>query len=160
MVITYLMRVPEPVNASGKVPFSSMHARVLCHATEVRERVERAMLNAMGEAELEVTSTQGHHGNEILVIEAHLKGQRAGDLLGKLSSADLRLVIETALGRMDDSCNLHIRIDKQKAFNGEVALASNDDAIAIRMKATAFPAKKPLAVQAATDFLATIADRA
>ena len=137
-----------------------MHARVLCHATEVRERVERAMLNAIGEAELEVTSTQGHHGNEILIIEAHLKGRRAGDLLGRLPSADLRRVIETASERIDDSCNLHIRIDKQKAFKGEVVLASDDDAIAIRMKVTAFPAKKPLAVQAATDFLAAVADRA
>ena len=160
MPITYLMRVPESVNASGKAPFSSMHARVLCHATEVRERVERAMVNAIGEAELDVASTQGRHGNDIVVIEARLKGREAGDLLGRLPSADLRRVIETAGDRIDDSCNLHIRIDKQKAFKGEVVLAADDDAIAIRMKVTAFPAKKPLAVQAATDFLVTVANRA
>ena len=147
------MCVVVSVNASGKGPFSSLHARALCHATEVRERVERALLNAIGEAELSTSRTQGHHGNEILVIEAHLKGQGAERLLDKLPSVDLKDLMKTTESRMDDSCNLFIRIDKQKAFEGEVTLAQDDDAIAIRMKVAVFPAKKPAAVRAVRDFL-------
>lgn len=147
------MSVHGSVNASRRTLFSSLHARVLCHATEVRERVERALLNVVGETELAAARTYGHHGNEILVIEARLKGQRADRILERLSPDDLREILDNAESRIDDSCNLFIRIDKQKAYEGEIALASDDDAIAIRMKVAAFPARKSIAVRAVADFL-------
>ncbi|UCE44776.1 MAG: hypothetical protein JSU93_05085 [Methanobacteriota archaeon] len=137
-----------------KAPFTSLHARAYCHATEVRERVEQAVANAMGEVELVTSQTQGHHGNEILVIETHAKGgQQAELLLGKLSPSDLKELIDTIDNRIDESCNLFMRIDKQKAFDGEIALTRGGDAIAVRIKVAAYPAKKEAAAARAKDFL-------
>ena len=112
------------------------------------------MINAIGEVELVASQTQGHHGNEILVIETHAKGGRQAELLfGKLSSSDLNEMIDTIDDRMDESCNLFIRIDKQRAFDGEVVLTRGDDVIAIRIKVAAYPAKKEAAARRAKDLL-------
>ena len=115
------------------------------------------MANAIGEVELVTSQTQGHYGNQILVIETHAKGGLQAELLlGKLSSSDLNEMIDTIDNRMDESCNLFIRIDKQRAFNGEVALTRGDDAIAIRIKVAAYPAKKEAAARRARDFLLAV----
>ena len=116
--------------------------------------MEQAVANAIGEVELVTSQTQGHHGNEIFVIETHAKGSLQAELLfGKLSSSDLKEMIDTIDNRMDESCNLFIRIDKQRAFNGEVALTRGGDAIAVRIKVAAYPAKKEAAAKRAKDFL-------
>ncbi|HUV62183.1 MAG TPA: RNA-binding domain-containing protein [Thermoplasmata archaeon] len=131
-----------------------MHARALCHATENVESVKSAVQNTVGETDFEVTRTSGHHGNEILVIEAHLRGGKCGiELLDKLSPSDKDEVLDTLERRMDESCNLFLRVDKQRAFLGELTLAQNDDAVAIRMKVAAFPAKRETALRAIRDFL-------
>ena len=145
------------MTSQARGPFSSIHVRALCHATEVRARVEQAVLNVVGEAELEASRTHGHHGNEIIVIEAHMKGSRQMDqLLGRLGAEGIREVKDTVDGRMDDSCNLFIRLDKQKAFSGELTLADNDDAVAVRAKVAAYPARKSVATQAVRDFLDSV----
>ena len=137
-----------------KGPFSSVHARALCHATENVDSVKLAVQNTVGETDFEVTRTSGHHGNEIMVIEAHVRGGKCGiELLDKLSSSDKEKVLGTLERRVDESCNLFLRLDKQKAFLGELTLAQNDDAVAIRMKVAAFPAKKETALRAICDFL-------
>jgi len=137
-----------------KGPFLSVHARALCHATENVESVKSAVQNTVGETDFEVTRTSGHHGNEILVIEAHLRGGKCGiELLDKLSPSDKDEVLDTLERRMDESCNLFLRVDKQRAFLGELTLAQNDDAVAIRMKVAAFPAKRETALRAIRDFL-------
>ncbi len=132
-----------------------MHVRALCHATESVERVKLAVQNAVGESAVDISRTSGHHGNEILVIEAHIDGARPGiDLFGRFSPSDKDEVLNTLEKRVDESCNLFLRIDKQKAFLGETTLAHNDDAIAVRMKVTAFPARKEIALKAVREFLA------
>lgn len=147
------------MKAVAKGPFSAVHVRALCHATEERERVERAVLNTIGEVELETSRTHGHHGNEILVIEAHTKGSRHAELLfDRLSPSDVEEVLATLDLRMDESCNLFVRIDKQKAFGGEVTLARGDDIVSVRVKVAAFPAKKSIAIPAVTDFLVARTD--
>ena len=155
--ITYTFGIRDGVTSQARGRFSSMHVRALCHATEVRARVEQAVLNVAGEAELESSKTHGHHGNEIIVIEAHMKGSRQMErLLCRLSAADVREIRDTVDERMDDSCNLFIRLDKQKAFSGELTLADNDDAVAVRAKVAAYPARKSVATQAVRDFLDSV----
>jgi RNA binding exosome subunit len=115
--------------------------------------VKLAVLNVVGEVDLEVSRTSGHHGNAILIIEAHIgSGQPGIDLLARLVAGDRRSVLNTLEQRVDESCNLFLRLDKQKALIGEIALAHNDDAIAVRMKVTAFPARKETALRAVRDF--------
>lgn len=47
--------------------------------------------------------------------------------------------------RVDEEGIFHFRLDKQEAFQGRLALATNADAIDIRVKLVAFPAKPDVA---------------
>ena len=138
--------------------FSSMHGRVLCHTTERLDRVEKAITEVFGDCELDRRHTVGHHGNEIVVIETRASSDdRPMALFRRLASEELRMLDETLEKRTDDSCNLFLRIDKQSAFLGELRLAENDDAVAVRMKVRAFPAKKASAVKLVSELLRELA---
>jgi len=137
-----------------------MHVRALCHATEKLESVKQTVLNVIGEAELQVSHTSGHHGNEILIVEARVEdAQRGLELFHKLSDSDKEMVLNTLEKRVDESCNLFLRVDKQAAFRGKMTLAQNDDAIAVRMKVTAYPAKKEIVVRMLRDMLENAEER-
>lgn len=141
--------------------FSSMHGRVLSHSTEQLDRVEKAISEVFVDCALERKRALGHHGNEIIVIETSSTSRDcAVALLRRLPSHELDLVARTLDARIDDSCNLFLRIDKQRAFLGEIVLASNDDAVAVRMKVRAFPARKERAVSVVSELLAEIAKSA
>lgn len=143
------------------VALPSMHGRILCHATERLERVERALREVFGDSELEVRRTIGHHGNEIVVVEAVTSSMDlVTRLFSRLPTAELEAVVATLEDRIDDSCNLFVRLDKQCAFKGKVRLAGNDDVVAIRIKVRAFPAKKASAMKAVSDVLRRIRDQA
>jgi RNA binding exosome subunit len=143
-----------------KRPFSSLHARALCHATEVLDRVKQAVVNAISEVELDTKRTTGHHGNEILVVEAHTTDARAvTHLFENFSPSDRHVLLETLSSRLDGSCNLFLRIDKQSAFGGKVVLATTEDAIAIRLKVNAYPAKQEIAMDEAAGFLSGLNPR-
>ena len=141
--------------------FSSMHGRVLSHATEQPERVEQAIQNVFRDSELEVKRTVGHHGNPIIVVEASTTSMDViAEMLQRLQPRDIEALLTTLEDRIDDSCNLFVRLDKQSAFAGEIRLADNDDAIAIRIKVRAFPAKKASAIGVVSETLEQIAGKA
>jgi RNA binding exosome subunit len=140
---------------------ASMHGRVLSHSTERLERVEKAIAEVFGESELVVKHAVGHHGNAIVIIETSTTAtDRAVALLRRLPSNELEVMAGTLDKRIDDACNLFVRIDKQRAFLGEIRLATNDDAVVVRMKVRAFPAKKELAVQVVSELLKDVAAQA
>ncbi|MCJ7606912.1 MAG: hypothetical protein MUO94_03585 [Thermoplasmata archaeon] len=134
--------------------FANMHVRALCHASEDIERVERAVLNLVGDRDLSVTATKGHHGNEILLVEATIQDS-AGieEVVGKLGQEDLRKVLATLEDRMDDSNNLFLRLDKQASYAGETKLATGDDVVSVRLHVNAYPAKREIAISTATAFI-------
>ena len=137
-----------------KGPFATLHARALCHATEVLDRVMQAVRTAVGDVELETTRTSGHHGNEIAVVEAHSADpETMRHVFQMLSPEDRAEILRTLPQRLDESCNLFIRVDKQEAFLGTLRLSSSEDVIAIRMKVTAYPAKKEVAEERVAEYL-------
>ena len=137
-----------------KGPFSSLHARALCHATEVLDRVKQSVTNAVGEVDLETKRTAGHHGNEILVVEARSTDRRnVRHLFDKLPAVDREKLVSTIDRRLDESCNLFLRIDKQAAYEGRVALTTSEDSIALRLKVSAFPAKPEIAMEVVAAFI-------
>ena len=137
-----------------KRPFSSLHARALCHATEVLDRVKQSVTNTVGDVDLETKRTAGHHGNDILVVEAHSTDSRnVKHLFDLLSAEDRELMVSTIDRRLDDSCNLFLRVDKQAAYEGRVTLGASEDSIALRLKVSAFPAKPEVAAEVVTEFV-------
>lgn len=129
--------------------------RVHCHATEEEDRVRQALALLAGDAEVQVEHAEGHHKNPILVLEATLAKSAADKVWARLRAAPLvaeQLAAETER-RTDDRCTFYARFDKQRAYQGEVALTQGDDAIHLRSKLAAFPAKKEVAVGMVRRFL-------
>ncbi len=140
----------------SSVPFHYVDLRTFCYATEDERRVEGALRTFLPEdVELERETTEGHHGDRILVLSVRL--ERADEMrhvfgkLAELASFD-RLIAELN-DRIDEDCAFFVQLDKQAAYNGEVELGRG---IMLRGKVEAYPAKKERAVEAATEALEAI----
>jgi RNA-binding protein len=142
-----------------KRKFVDLHARTLCHATEDLGRVELAMTNALGPVDLTVRKTEGHHGNPLTIIEAVIDGEREiSEFFRRLRDEDLETVAVSLAARVDEGCNLFIRLDKQSAFEGDLRLADSDDVVSIRVRVSTYPAKADLARGIVEGFLRELLD--
>jgi RNA binding exosome subunit len=137
-----------------KGPLHAIHARTFCHATEDLEKVKLAFSNVVGENTARTTRTEGLHGNPITILEATVEdAEGILGFFGKLGVDDLEEIIRTLDSRIDDWCNLFIRIDKQSALRGDVKLGTNADVISVRVRVKAFPSRAEVAAAAAKAFL-------
>jgi hypothetical protein len=64
-------------------------------------------------------------------------------------------LLETIEDRIDDQNVLHIRIDKQKAYLGEIELSHGGDPIAVKVKLVTFPARRDAIVEFAKEICTT-----
>lgn len=139
---------------SVKKVFASLHARVICHATEDFGSVEKAIRAVIGDANLHVSRTEGVHGNEIDVVQAEVGDARAIlAFFDRLSTEALRRLADTLEQRIDDERNMFIRIEKQLALAGDIRLSTGDDVVSVRLRVRSFPARKEAAVQVVRQFL-------
>ena len=141
--------------------FLALHARAFCHATENLDKVKLALTNIVGHTEIAVSKSEGYYGNPIAILESTVDDQE--DILKffkRLSTSDLDELSRSLISRIDDGCNLFIRIDKQSAYGGAVQLGRNDDIVSVRLRVRAFPAKCEVARNIADEFISSIlADR-
>lgn len=134
--------------------FAHISARAFCHATEDLDRVKAAMHNVVGDALLSVRRAEGSHGNPILIIESHQDGDEPANLfLQKMGQDDLSRILDSLESRLDEGCNLFVRLDKQKAFAGTCALATTGDVILVRLKVQAYPSKPEVAARLVREML-------
>lgn len=140
-------------------PFSSAVVSVHAHATEDEHCILGIMKALLPEtAEIRRSSTKGHHGNPIIVFEARL-GQKK--LIKEFWQRILSGMYEGTFAklkmgfreRIDDSCFLYLRFDKQSAHGGEFILTDVGDAIHLRLKVLSFPAEREVAIDIVNDFL-------
>ncbi len=135
----------------GNIHHSTL--RVIAQATEDIDRVKAALSLFIFDNEIGTVTTEGHYGNPITILQAQLKGRDCDRFIGfiksKLSGAELEKLKKELGERIDDDCYLHIRFDKQAAYNGTVQLAVMADAIAAEIKIKAYPAKREMAIEVA-----------
>ncbi|HEX9908827.1 MAG TPA: RNA-binding domain-containing protein [Thermoplasmata archaeon] len=135
-------------------PFSDLHARAFSHETEDIGKVRLAIMNVLATSDLKETSSEGIHGHVIWVLEGTLNDAHAIDLFFcRLSREDLEEIARTLTKRIDDGCNLFLRLDKQDAFRGVVRLADRDDVISVRVRVRSYPARCTLAADLAKQYL-------
>ncbi|MFB6084654.1 MAG: RNA-binding protein [Halorientalis sp.] len=137
------------------VPFHYVDLRAFSYATEDEKRVEEALRTFLPEeVEIERATSEGHHGDRIVVLSARV--ERADEMrhvLDRLSDLDdARRVVDELDERVDDNCSLFLRLDKQAAFRGAVRLG---DGLTLRAKVEAYPATKEQAVENAREALET-----
>ncbi|MCS7095051.1 MAG: hypothetical protein NZ988_04500 [Thaumarchaeota archaeon] len=117
---------------------TSVRTRAICSATESEEKVLRAVSNALGRELSEAarwTKTTGIFGEPLSVLEVELKGKDAEAAAERLLSA---LPAGYANERSEVSGGhevVHIRLDKQAAYLGELVL-SERDAIKVEIRRT------------------------
>ncbi|WP_202319278.1 RNA-binding domain-containing protein [Archaeoglobus neptunius] len=142
----------------GRIEWIKISAVV--HSTEDRNKVGEAIATLFPfEFEIAVSKAKGHYGNPIEYLEVELSRNREIkifwnhflDLLGE----QVKEVIETVEDRVDEQNVLHIRIDKQKAYLGEVVLSQRGDPIAVKVKLVTFPAKRENVIQLAKELCTT-----
>ena len=135
------------------LPFHYVDLRAFCYATEDEERVVRALRTMLPEdVEIDREETEGHTGDRILVFSTRVENadgiRHVFDHVGR--AEDFDRIVDELDERIDDDCSLFLRLDKQAAYQGRVALG---DGITLRAKVEAYPAKHDAAVENAREAL-------
>ncbi len=124
------------------LPIRWILARAYCQATEDERRVTEALEAAVAGGEATHDQLTGQFGNPVLVLSRRL--ERADDIRdtwARWVSAHLREDLLRDLdSRLDDGI-LHLRLDKQEAAQGRLALHRDADAIDVQVKLKAYPAR-------------------
>jgi RNA binding exosome subunit len=137
-----------------KKSFHSLHARAFCHTTEDPERVLKAMACVLGHVETETLRTEGYFGNPMEILQASVHDRDLiTDFFRRLSPQDRESIANSLGTRIDEGCNLFIRLDKQAAYLGEVKMVAEGDVISVRVKVNAFPARCEVAQVIVSEFL-------
>ncbi|MCA1814234.1 MAG: hypothetical protein LC624_09840 [Halobacteriales archaeon] len=129
--------------------------RVHCHATEEEDHVRQALALLSGAHEVTRGLAEGHHKNPIVVLEVVAQKKQADAVWGRIRAAKplAQQLLAEAERRTDDTGMFYARFDKQRAYLGELVLAQGDDAIHLRSKIAAHPAKKGPALELLRAFL-------
>ena len=130
-----------------KLPIHWIEARTYRHSTEEESRVEQALGFALPAGQSRREALEGHFGNPLIRLT-----RRIGDASSirsvweRWSNAGLPSAFASEVdARVDEEGILHFRLDKQEAFQERLVLATNPDAIDVRVKLVAFPAKPDVA---------------
>ncbi|MCX8000899.1 MAG: hypothetical protein N3A69_18485, partial [Leptospiraceae bacterium] len=128
----------------GKIEWIKVSAVV--HSTESKEKVSKAIENLFNfYFEIQVSKAEGHYGNPIEYLEVELKKsseiKNFWENLLFLLKEKKEILLNTLEDRIDKQNVLHIRLDKQKIYLGEIEF-SNEDPVAIKAKLVVYPAKR------------------
>lgn len=139
----------------ASLPIRWIEARTYCHATEDEARVERALAFACPGGESAREKLEGHWGNVLLRLTRRLQDRTAiRAAWDRWSGAGLPAAFVADVdARVDEDGVFHFRLDKQAAFGERLALAKDFDAIDVRLKLIAYPARPELARRVARSIL-------
>jgi RNA binding exosome subunit len=132
---------------------------VFIHATEDRAKVLRAVRNLFPrDAEFPSyteTNLEGYFGDPITPLYFLVKNRRPASelfnhIVQNLSSLDYVTMLDELPQRIDETKNLYLRFDKQKAFLGKPALERHD---AIRVKVSLLVLHKADPVEELSEYM-------
>ena len=113
---------------------------VFKHATEDRAKVLKAVRNLFPkDAEFpnySENNLDGYFGDPLITLKFDVKHRKSAtelfdNIIENLSSLDYVSLLDELSQRIDETKNLYLRIDKQKAYLGKIVLNTNDS---IRVK--------------------------
>ncbi len=125
------------------LPVHWIVARAYCQATEDEDLVAEAVSAAVSGGTPSEERVEGQFGSSVMVLSRRV--EHAADLRAtwdRWTQADLpRELLRDLDDRLDDDGVLHFRLDKQKAAQGQLRLRREADAIDVKVKLKAYPAK-------------------
>lgn len=142
------------MKSKGKIEWIKVSAVV--HSTEDREKVGEAISTLFPfEFEILVSRAKGHYGNPMEYLEVEIKKseeiKKFWQNFVKLLGNQISEILKNIEDRIDSQNVLHIKVDKQKAYLGEVELTYGGDSIAVKVKLVTFPAKRDAIVEFAKE---------
>lgn len=131
--------------------------RAFVASTEDDGKVREALSLFVPPESISEISVAGHFGNEILVLTSTLRKREGLKFFDRLREAlpegEMKRLRREVDLRVDDDCNLHFRLDKQAAYQGEVRLADSGDAISVCAHLESYPARRERALKVAGELL-------
>ncbi len=139
----------------AKLPIHWIEVRTYSHATEDETRVSAALAFVLPEGQSVREVLEGHFGNVLVRLTRRIEdGRSIRATWERWSTAGLPQSLESDVdARVDEDGVLHFRLDKQAAFQDRWALAKDSDAIDVRLKLVAYPAKPEIARRVARSIL-------
>lgn len=124
-----------------KVKVSELSLSTISHATEDKNKVNKALLNVIppelrNETELSEVILKGYYKNEIRIIKTVFRSKKAEEvfryILRGLDDFSKGIIIATLSNRTDKKgSHMYLRLDKQMAYLGKLMLREGDDVIKI-----------------------------
>ena len=131
--------------------------RVFVHGTEDEKKVREAIKTIFPTSSPQMDMTEGYYKNPILVLHdkiAEKKDLNASvKILKEMKIPDKKKILNRLENKMDDKGNFFLRFDKQEAYLGNLKVVEHGDAIRLKIKMAAYPAKKDIAMKLARKLL-------
>ena len=122
-----------------KLDFRTIEITFVIHETENIDKFLSHLLEIFGlsDTDFSIKKTEGHHGNIIQLIRAHLIRDRVPEITHKILSSinvtELKTINNNLLYYLDDKFTLYLRFNKQDIIDNVLTL-SYDDSVRIKMK--------------------------
>lgn len=125
--------------------------RVFVYKNEDENELRQAILNVFPDAEIEYEEAEGLTGDDILILTGIVdKKSQTKEFFNKLLELDSDILDKLANDldrKTDEGGNLFLRLSKQSAIDDDIEIIDSGDAIHLKIKIAAYPAKKEVAVK-------------
>lgn len=137
--------------------FHWLRIETFIYATEKEDLVKETFASLVGTDEFQCEVSEGEHGNRMLILQFMASKQKEMDtVFNALGNEVLAQLKDDLENRIDDDCVFYTRLDKQKAVQGEWAIAHHGDVISITGKVASNPAKKEVAISNMGAYLSSL----
>ena len=132
--------------------------RAFVYEDEDVDEISQAILNILPESEIEAEEAEGMLEDRILILSGVVSKKRYTKAFFNtlLENVDLDKLNDDLERKMDEKGNWFLRLDKTDALDEKWTILDKGDAIHLKVKVAAFPAKKEIAVdkirEAISDF--------
>ncbi len=127
--------------------------RAFVYGTENKEKVLESIKTLFPNSSPQCEETEGYYKNPVLILSNKIDKKREikdfVEKLSKMNDPTRKRILHRLENKMDDSGNLFIRFDKQRAYQGDMKVVEHGDSIHLKIKIAAYPAKKKVALEIA-----------
>lgn len=125
--------------------------REFVYENEDLDELKQAIVNIFPDAEIEIEEAEGLMDNKILILNGVIdKKRHTKEFFNKLLELDsevLNKFINDLDKKVDENGNLFLRLSKEDAIDEKMTIVDSGDAIHLKIKIAAYPAKKDIAIK-------------
>ena len=132
--------------------------RMFVYENEDEQELRTALNNIFPDVIPEVEEAEGLLEDEIIILSGVIDKKRylkdfLNNLFEELGTDEIIKLYDDIDKKMDDQCNLFLRLSKEDAIYEDLHIIDNGDSIHLKIKVEAYPAKKEIAVKNMKEFI-------